>query len=187
MILVSMLSNHEISHSLARLETLVGQDQPFFLEIAPATPHNRGQGEPTIPLARHKYDFAHVKAPRLPNYNPIEKFQRGKSSWIREMPRMDQKLHALADESMKSRIRGLQGIDELVEDVVAFLDKHDVLDNTYSMLPTRPFGYTAKLCQSYTRPTTASTSAATDSQLERVCHILRTLTCPSSSEVQVFQ
>ena len=37
-----------------------------------------------------------------------------------------------ADQHFLKRIQALQGVDEIVQDVVELLDKKGVLDNTYS-------------------------------------------------------
>ncbi|KAK2030578.1 hypothetical protein LX32DRAFT_681668 [Colletotrichum zoysiae] len=56
--------------ALARLEYLLSQDQPYYLQIAPYSPHVQNDVNQPIPLARHMNLFPDAKAPRLPNYNP---------------------------------------------------------------------------------------------------------------------
>ena len=112
---------------------MTSQEKPFYLEIAPASPHVRPGGFPTVPLARYKSHFPHVKAPRVPNYNPSDDYQKQKPAWLTTLPSMNDSVVAMADKSMRARLQGLQGVDEIVEDVIALLEKKRLLDETYSM------------------------------------------------------
>lgn len=109
-----------------------GEERPFFLEVAPATPHVLPGGFPTVPLERHMSHFPGLKAPRLPNWNPDDEHHQGKPAWVGRLAQMDEKVIEVSDASMRARMQGLQGVDEIVEDVVALLDKKGILDDTYS-------------------------------------------------------
>lgn len=117
--------------ALRRLEWMASREKPFYLEIAPSSPHVVPGGYPTIPLARHAHLFPGLTAPRLPNYNPTDEYTMQKPGWLREMPRMNSSVMAASDASMRARIQALQGVDELVEDVLDLLEARGVLDNTY--------------------------------------------------------
>ena len=45
---------------------------------------------------------------------------------------MNEDIIAAVDRSFRARLQGLQGVDEIVEDVVALLERKGILDNTYS-------------------------------------------------------
>ena len=117
--------------SLERLDYLTSQDKPFFLEIAPSIPHVQGGGFPTIPPARHEFDFPNVTAPRLPNFNPPDQYQKDKPSVVASLPLMNESLISAADASMRARLQNLQGVDEMVEDVISMLEEKGILDNTF--------------------------------------------------------
>lgn len=119
-------------HSLERLEWMTAQSKPFYLEIAPASPHVQPGGFPTVPCARHLFDFPDAKAPRVPNYNPSDEYQSQKPAWIRDLPAMNETIVNAADASMRARMQGLQGVDELVGDVVDLLEHAGLLSETYS-------------------------------------------------------
>jgi N-acetylglucosamine-6-sulfatase len=106
--------------------------QPFYLEIAPASPHVRPGGWPTVPLARYKNHFPGVRAPRMPNWNPGDDQHIGKPAWVGELAQMNESVIESSDEAMRARLQGLQGVDEIVEDVVALLAQRHILQDTYS-------------------------------------------------------
>lgn len=110
--------------------------KPFYLEIAPASPHVRPGGWPTVPLARHKFHFPGVVAPRLPNWNPGDEEHVGKPAWVGELAQMNDSVIEISDESYRARLQGLQGVDEIVEDVIALLEKKGVLDETFIIYTT---------------------------------------------------
>ncbi|KAK2036315.1 hypothetical protein LZ31DRAFT_616350 [Colletotrichum somersetense] len=76
--------------ALARLEYLLSQDQPYYLQIAPYSSHVQNDVNQPIPLARHMNLFPDGKAPRLPNYNPPDSLQVQKGGWVRYILLMNQ-------------------------------------------------------------------------------------------------
>ncbi len=78
--------------------------------------------------------FPGLRSPRLPNYNPSDEYTQQKPGWLREMPLMNDSVMAETDASMRARAQALQGVDELVEDVLDMLEAKGILDNTYSKL-----------------------------------------------------
>ncbi|KAF7538940.1 hypothetical protein G7054_g2510 [Neopestalotiopsis clavispora] len=122
--------------ALDRIEQLTAQDDPFFLMLAPSSPHIQNDKYKTIPLSRHANDFENATAPRNPNWNPADEYQSMKSSWMRTLPLMNSSVQEYADLEYRMRIRGLQGVDEIMEDVIALLEKNGVMDNTYFIYTT---------------------------------------------------
>lgn len=78
------------------------------------------------------FDFRNVTAPRLPNYNPADEFQKQKPAWLTNLPEMSESVVGFTDDMMRARVQGLQGTDEIVEDVVELLERKGILDETYS-------------------------------------------------------
>lgn len=124
------------SYSIDRIEYLTSQEKPFFLAIAPSTPHVENEKQQCIPLTRHASDFEDVTAPRVANWNPPGEIQHQKGSWLRTLPLMNESVQAYADHSFRQRIRALQGVDEIIEDVVNKLEEKGILDTTYIIFTT---------------------------------------------------
>lgn len=117
-------------------------DAPFFVTIAPIAPHsdftvdlNIG-GDPPIgidimpPVAaeRHQDLFPDTQVPRGPSFNPE---QSSGVDWISEMPLLTPENITYNDHLYRQRLRSLQAVDEIVEDVFKKLEEYDILDNTY--------------------------------------------------------
>lgn len=124
--------------ALARLDYLTSNSsssKPFFLEISPTSPHVSQQGDSNIsnpvPLARHLYDFPNATAPRAPNFNPPDDIQSLRTNWIGQLASLNETQEAYADEQFRSRVRALQGVDEILQDVISLLDARGCLENTY--------------------------------------------------------
>lgn len=83
-----------------------------------------------IPAAhwRHANLFATEQVPRTPSFNPDT--PQG-VSWVRNLPQLNDTQVAYLDEFYRARLRSLQPVDELVEDIVKKLDAAGQLDNTY--------------------------------------------------------
>ncbi|KAI1771206.1 arylsulfatase [Hypoxylon cercidicola] len=122
--------------ALDRIEYLTSQEKPFFLTLAPSTPHVQNGVYQCMPLARHANDFENVTAPRSRNWNPSDEIQKQKGSWLSTLPRMNESVEAFADHSFRQRIRALQGVDEIMEDVINLLDAKGALENTYIIFTT---------------------------------------------------
>lgn len=65
------------------------------------------------------------------NWNPSDDDTAVKPSWLKEMASMNSSVIDRADAHYRARIAVLQGVDEIIEDVVDKLDKKGILDNTY--------------------------------------------------------
>ncbi|KAJ8130776.1 hypothetical protein O1611_g2855 [Lasiodiplodia mahajangana] len=71
--------------ALDRIENLAAQGKPFFLGIAPTTPHvELGAGKWPVPPVRYENEFPDLKAPRALNWNPDDTYQQQKASRHRQ-------------------------------------------------------------------------------------------------------
>ena len=61
-------------------------------------------------------------------------------SWVRNLPKQDEKTLEYNDHFYRQRLRALQGVDELVHEIVTRLEGSDQLDNTY-IIYTSDNGY----------------------------------------------
>lgn len=125
--------------ALGFLDDALEGDRPFFVTVAPVAPHsnvdpgNVKSGRipimtAPIPLDRHEHLFEDAKVPRNKNFNPDEP---SGVSWVRELPQQNQTVVDYNDHFYRSRLRALQGVDELVDSLVSRLEESDKLDNTY--------------------------------------------------------
>ncbi|KAI0534000.1 arylsulfatase [Xylaria digitata] len=114
-----------------RIENLAAEDKPFFLGIAPTTPHvELGAGKWPIPPVRYENEFPNLKAPRSINWNtPDDAFQ--KVSWIKNQALLNDTTIERLDGLYRARAQSLLGVDDIVEDVIAKLEEKGILDNTY--------------------------------------------------------
>jgi N-acetylglucosamine-6-sulfatase len=124
-------------HSAELLDDALASDKPFFLGIAPVAPHsnidvNTGVGPPImtepIPATRHEDMFPNATIPRSSNFNPEEK---SGVSWVAQLPRLNDTAVEYLDHFYRQRLRALQAVDELVEQIIRRLDSAGVLDDTY--------------------------------------------------------
>ncbi|RYP52576.1 hypothetical protein DL769_010642 [Monosporascus sp. CRB-8-3] len=122
--------------ALARLESLVQQEKPFFLMISPTAPHVQNRTDPPTPPARYLDSFPNITLPRPPNFNPPDEFQNGKPSWLRSLPRLNQAQMDEIDHLYRRRLDSLRGVDDIVEDVVKMLEDNNILNNTYLIYST---------------------------------------------------
>ncbi|KAL8788408.1 MAG: hypothetical protein Q9195_007287 [Heterodermia aff. obscurata] len=127
----------------AFLKDAVEARDPFFLAIAPVAPHGNvkvdnntqiGPGAPfpvmtpPIPAERHKDLFKNVQIPRTEHFNPDK---ASGVSWIRQLPKQSSAQVEYNDEFYRSRLRALQAVDELVDDIFGLLEQYGILDNTF--------------------------------------------------------
>jgi arylsulfatase A-like enzyme len=117
-------------------------DTPFFLTIAPIAPHsdyvvNLDLGgdppigvdiSPPISADRHKDLFPNQTVPRGPSFNPDVP---SGVDWIYRTPVLTAENLTYNDHLYRQRLRSLQAVDDIVEDVVNKLEEHGILDNTY--------------------------------------------------------
>ena len=100
--------------------------KPFFIYISPFAPH-----APSLPAPRHADLFPDVNAPRNPSYNPSDDIQKEKPSWLKRLPPLTADQLKKVDDFYRNRLRALQAVDELLENITKFLEKENIQDNTY--------------------------------------------------------
>ncbi|KAL2003750.1 hypothetical protein VTN02DRAFT_2386 [Thermoascus thermophilus] len=134
--------------ALGFLDDAIAGGRPFFLAIAPVSPHSNvdpsdadskhgpKMTEP-IPAERHRHLFQDVKVPRTDHFNPDTP---SGVNWIRRLPQQNQSNVDYNDHFYRSRLRALQTVDELVDEVVARLTEAGRLDDTY-IIYTSDNGY----------------------------------------------
>ncbi|KAJ5211454.1 uncharacterized protein N7498_003100 [Penicillium cinerascens] len=124
--------------ALGFLDDALQGERPFFVTVAPVAPHSNvdpnametgriTMGAP-VPLERHQHLFEDVKVPRTEHFNPDEP---SGVSWIRDLPQQNQSVIDYNDHFYRSRLRALQGVDELVDTLIKRLEESNKLDNTY--------------------------------------------------------
>ena len=100
--------------------------KPFFLYVAPFAPH-----APSLPAPRHADLFKNVSAPRYDSFNPDDSIQNQKPSWLGRLPKLTQKQIDSIDNFYRNRIRALQAVDEMLENITNYLKEEGLLDSTY--------------------------------------------------------
>lgn len=58
------------------------------------------------------------------------------ASWIKNLERQDQRVLDANNEVYRARLRVIAGLDDMVSDLIARLEKHGILDNTYIIYTT---------------------------------------------------
>jgi arylsulfatase A-like enzyme len=101
----------------------VRNDQPFFLELAPFTPH-----DPYVPAPRDRGRFADVTVPRGVLFDAPQ--LRGAPSWLPEQPLTGREIAQL-DRNFRKRVRSVQAIDRMLGDVRRQLRRLGVEQDTY--------------------------------------------------------
>lgn len=107
--------------AIGRAET---DPRPFFLYVTPMAPHN-----PATPSERHAALFSDMNSPRPPSYN--ESSVTDKPLWIQVMNKFTSSDKTTIDNLYRDRLRTLQAVDEMVENMVNRLAELGELDNTY--------------------------------------------------------
>jgi N-acetylglucosamine-6-sulfatase len=111
--------------SLEFIEQSLAEDDPFLLLIAVYAPHG-----PSIPAPRHAELFADLTYPQTPSFNETD--LSDKPQIVRDLASSGDDFDAGdADNLHVQRVRSLQSVDELVENVVDMLEEHGQLENTY--------------------------------------------------------
>ncbi|KND91995.1 Arylsulfatase [Tolypocladium ophioglossoides CBS 100239] len=123
--------------ALDRLLSLTTEQKhkPFYLTIAPVAPHVEFGGLPK-PQVRHKHAFPEAKAPQHANFNPTVSFAQQKPSWLKGLKPLNDSEIDHVNMHFRHRIQALQGVDEIVHDVVKLLEENGALDNTYIIYTT---------------------------------------------------
>ena len=123
---------HEPQHALtdvlrnsanAFITDSVGRGQPFFLTVSAFAPH-----APYAALDRYAMSYPGVSAPRPPSFNARG---QGEPKWLAAQPSLTPAAIASIDAKYRKRVQAVQGVDELIGDVVTTLQRAGVLDDTY--------------------------------------------------------
>lgn len=130
------------------LDAYKASGKPFFLTIAPTAPHsnvhmntaiygNFSEGSntqsPPIPAERHALLFEDVVVPRTPHFNPANPHG---VSWISRLQRQNDSNIAFNDHFYRQRLRSLQAVDEIIDELFRRLADARVLDDTYVFFST---------------------------------------------------
>ena len=107
--------------------------QPFFIYLAPYTPH-----QPATPAPRHANAFPGLRAPRPDAFNEAD--VSDKPLWVQNHPLLDAAQIAHIDDLYRRRRQSLLSVDEMVQNMVDALQATGQLDNTY-ILFTSDNGY----------------------------------------------
>ncbi|KAJ5942185.1 Alkaline phosphatase-like alpha/beta/alpha [Penicillium verrucosum] len=140
---VSYLGRHTTEvlreKSLGFLNDALAGERPFFLTVTPIAPHSNMNGtygggagplwmDEPIPEERHKHLFPDAKVPRTANFNPKEPTG---VSWIHDLPYRNQSVVDYNDHYYRQRLRALQGVDELVDNLITRLEQSGKINNTF--------------------------------------------------------
>jgi N-acetylglucosamine-6-sulfatase len=114
-----------IAHKAADVIRRSAADKtPFFLYIAPFTPH-----APATSAPRHAGLFADAPLPRTASFN--EEDVSDKSAEVRNRPRVGPRMVRTLEDLYRRRLRSLQSVDDLVDSMVTVLRQTGQLDHTY--------------------------------------------------------
>jgi N-acetylglucosamine-6-sulfatase len=123
------------------LEEATQHPEPWFLMVSPIAPHSTMKIVPVeeynadMPeyAERHAHLFKDYKIPRDANFNPEKQSGAG---WIRNLPRLNDTVIGYNDEFQRARLRALQSVDEMIEQLVTTLEQKDLLEDTYIFFTT---------------------------------------------------
>lgn len=121
------------------LDEALSRDEPWFLVHAPIAPHGNFDLTPVFSTGmpgyadRHAHLFREYVIPRDENFNPDV---QGGVSWVKRLPKLNETVIAYNDEYQRARLRSLQSVDEMVENMVKAVEAAGQLDNTYIIYTT---------------------------------------------------
>jgi N-acetylglucosamine-6-sulfatase len=134
----------------AFLDDAVKAQKPFMLTVAPVAPHSNVHiidknihgnysgtsaiQSPPVPAKRHKHLFQNAHVPRNAAFNP--EIPATGASWISNLPQQNETNIEYNDEWYRNRLRALQSVDEMVEEIGLRLKNHGILDETYLIFTT---------------------------------------------------
>lgn len=106
------------------IEATARREQPLFLYVSTYTPHS-----PAVSPPRHKDLFVDAELPRPPAFDEAD--VSDKPAVVRNFPPLDEPAIAWLEDEYRRRVRSLQAIDDMVEEIVAALERAGTLDDTY--------------------------------------------------------
>lgn len=108
----------------AVIEAAAASGEPFFLYVAPYTPHS-----PAVAAPRHEELFAEATLPRSPAFDELD--VSDKPALLSELSPLDAGEIDALERFYRKRLQSLQSIDDLVETIVRTLEATGQLDRTY--------------------------------------------------------
>lgn len=75
-------------------------------------------------------EYAGIKVPRTPNFNPPDGDHK-KPSWVGKLPVMDEEQVEFSDVIYRARAQSMLGLDEMFNELLDILEEAGELDNTY--------------------------------------------------------
>jgi arylsulfatase A-like enzyme len=110
--------------AVAVIEGAARREQPLFLYVSTFTPHSPATSPP-----RHKDLFLDLELPRPPAFDEAD--VGDKPLVVRSFPPLDGPAIAWLEDEYRRRVRSLQAIDDMVEAIVAALERAGTLDSNY--------------------------------------------------------
>jgi N-acetylglucosamine-6-sulfatase len=120
--LVDVLARHTV-HFI----TQSAGKRPFFAYVAPYVPH-----EPATPAPRYADAFPGVRAPRTPSFD--QAVFHDEPNWLSARPPLSPLVLAYIDTLYRRRLQDMLGVEDLLREVVATLQRTGQLANTYIFL-----------------------------------------------------
>lgn len=115
------------AQAAAVIRSRAGQDEPFFLNVAPLAPHG-ADGNLSIPAPRHAGAFDGEAVPRPPSFNEAD--VADKPAAVAGRPLLDDDAVAALENRYRRRLESLLAVDDLVRGVVGALEEIGELDET---------------------------------------------------------
>ncbi len=116
------------------------QRQPFFLYYNPLAPHKQAKRPEPLGMVAPEYEhwWPQARMPRSLDFD--ERNFNDKSSAIAHLERLTERRIANADKRFRERILSMKSVDDLFGELIAQLQAHEELGNTYIFL-TSDNGY----------------------------------------------
>jgi arylsulfatase A-like enzyme len=97
--------------------------RPFYLEMSTFAPH-----APAVPAPRDAGLYARLKAPRVPSFAHAN---TNPPHWLRILPPLTPTQIKAIDEEFRDRVRSVQAVDRLIDEVRATLRREGIARETY--------------------------------------------------------
>jgi arylsulfatase A-like enzyme len=115
------------AHAAEVVRSRAGQDEPFFLEVAPLAPHG-ADGNQSTPAPRHLGRFEDAPVPRPPSFNEAD--VSDKPAAVADRPLLDEAAVAALDVRYRRRLESLLAVDDLVRGLVDALEEIGEYEDT---------------------------------------------------------
>lgn len=110
--------------SVKFIRSMKKSGSPFFMQIAPRSPH-----EPASYAPRHRNAFSKARLPRQPSFN--EANVSDKPAWIRDNPRLTRKQIREMSRLYRNRLRSMKSVEDMIGRILRALRETGELKNTY--------------------------------------------------------